>query len=142
MRISDWSSDVCSSDLPKPLIACSKQLTCCLGSNVYKIMGFPTLRRRPHKLPAHTVKDHSSTRKISTQLAAQSISHQRAAHPTPLSSSVNTLKLPLHTTNHLQLTSSAAGRASYGIAAKLGRVSSQQSSLPTFQETWLGVRRT
>src|SRR3546814_5712457 len=97
MRISDWSSDVCSSDLPKPLIACSKQLTCCLGSNVYKIMGFPTLRRRPHKLPAHTVKDHSSTRKLPPQLAAQSISPQRAAHLTPLSSSVNTLNLPLHT---------------------------------------------
>src|SRR3546814_4907409 len=86
MRISDWSSDVCSSDLPKLLIACSKQLTCCLGSNVYKIMGFPTLRRRPHKLPAHTVKDHSSTRKLPPQLAVQSISPQRAAHLTPLSS--------------------------------------------------------
>src|SRR3546814_16760832 len=60
-------------------------------------MGFPTLRRRPHKLPAHTVKDHSSTRKLPTQLAVQSISPQRAAHLTPLSSSVNTLNLPLHT---------------------------------------------
>src|SRR3546814_8352237 len=60
-------------------------------------MGFPTLRRRPHKLPAHTVKDHSSTRKLPPQLAAQSISPQRAAHLTPLSSSVNTLNLPLHT---------------------------------------------
>src|SRR3546814_3243998 len=100
-------------------------------------MGFPTLRRRPHKLPAHTVKDHSSTRKLSPQLAAQSISPQRAAHLTPLSSSVNTLNLPLHTPHHLQLTSSAAGRASYGLAATLGRVSSQQSSFPTLQSSWL-----
>src|SRR3546814_12012492 len=60
-------------------------------------MGFPTLRRRPHKLPAHTVKDHSSTRKLPPQLAAQSISPQRAAHLTPLSSSVNSLNLPLPT---------------------------------------------
>src|SRR3546814_16932168 len=112
MRISDWSSDVCSSDLPKPLIACSKQLTCCLGSNVYKIMGFPTLRRRPHKLPAHTVKDHSSTRKLSPPISAHSISPPRAAQLTPLSSSFNTLNLPLPTSHKPHPTPSPPPRAS------------------------------
>jgi hypothetical protein len=39
-------------------IACLKQLTCCLISNVCKMDSHPSCRR-PHKLPAHTFKEHS-----------------------------------------------------------------------------------
>src|SRR3546814_17723574 len=75
MRISDWSSDVCSSDLIHPSVAALRRISCyalhtpsgnlCLRADEPEIEGggtppasgsreIPALRRRDRREPAHT----------------------------------------------------------------------------------------
>src|SRR3546814_5031777 len=85
MRISDWSSDVCSSDLRVVIVDCADEMNPSAANALLKILEeppenallplvshapgglLPTIRSRCRRLPLRPLRDRSEERRVGTE---------------------------------------------------------------------------